>query len=137
MGTMALAQTEFCTTNPRYQTEEWWYDWINRDVSGGGSVRRGRSPSELDKRERGDFIPDPKYKRSSEIRSHIGTGTIGPLPAQDFLLSWPNLVTNIPTLEQHAEGIGVLASAPQPDLVTRTYPLAIGVEGKIYPKSCY
>ena len=67
------------------------------------------------------------------IGPQIGTGTIGPLPAQDFLLSWPNLVTNIPTLEEHAEGIGVLASAPQPDLVTRTYPLAIGVEGKIYP----
>ena len=75
--------------------------------------------------------PSTRGVRSSG--PHIGTGTIGPLPAQDFLLSWPNLVTNIPTLEQHAEGIGVLASAPQPDLVTRTYPLAIGVEGKIYP----
>ena len=75
--------------------------------------------------------PSSRGVRSSG--PHIGTGTIGPLPAQDFLLSWPNLVTNIPTLEQHAEGIGVLASAPQPDLVTRTYPLAIGVEGKIYP----
>lgn len=75
--------------------------------------------------------PSTRGVRSSG--PHIGTGTIGPLPAQDFLLSWPNLVTNIPTLEQHAEGIGVLASALQPDLVTRTYPLAIGVEGKIYP----
>ena len=75
--------------------------------------------------------PSSRGVRSSG--PHIGTGTIGPLPAHDFLLSWPNLVTNIPTLEQHAEGIGVLASAPQPDLVTRTYPLAIGVEGKIYP----
>ena len=75
--------------------------------------------------------PSSRGVRSSG--PHIGTGTIGPLPAQDFLLSWPNLVTNIPTLEQHAEGIGVLASAPQPDLVARTYPLAIGVEGKIYP----
>ena len=75
--------------------------------------------------------PSTRGVRSSG--PHIGTGTIGPLPAQDFLLSWPNLVTNIPTLEQHAEGIGVLASAPQPDLVTRTYPLAIGVEDKIYP----
>ena len=75
--------------------------------------------------------PSSRGVRSSG--PHIGTGTIGPLPAQDFLLSWPNLVTNIPTLEQHAEGIGVLASAPQPDLVTRTYPLAIGVEDKIYP----
>ena len=75
----------------------------------------------------------PSTKGVRSIGPHIGTGTIGPLPAQDFLLSWPNLVTNIPTLEEHAEGIGVLASAPQPDLVTRTYPLAIGVEGKIYP----
>ena len=75
----------------------------------------------------------PSTKGVRSIGPHIGTGRIGPLPAQDFLLSWPNLVTNIPTLEEHAEGIGVLASAPQPDLVTRTYPLAIGVEGKIYP----
>ena len=75
----------------------------------------------------------PSTKGVRSIGPHIGTGTIGPLPAQDFLLSWPNLVTNIPTLEEHAEGIGVLASAPPPDLVTSTYPLAIGVEGKIYP----
>ena len=58
---------------------------------------------------------------------------IGPSKAQDFLLTWPNLVTNIPELEAEAFGIGVNASAPQPDFVTRTYPLAIGVEGKIYP----
>ena len=64
---------------------------------------------------------------------HIGTGVIGPTKAQDFLLTWPNLVTNIPELEAEALGIGVNASAPQPDFVTRTYPLAIGVEGKIYP----
>ena len=64
---------------------------------------------------------------------HIGTGVIGPTTAQDFLLTWPNLATNIPELEAEALGIGVNASAPQPDFVTRTYPLAIGVEGKIYP----
>lgn len=64
---------------------------------------------------------------------HIGTGVIGPTKAQDFLLTWPNLVTNIPELEAEAFGIGVNASAPQPDFVTRTYPLAIAVEGKIYP----
>ena len=32
-----------------------------------------------------------------------------------------------------ALGIGVNASAPQPDNQTRTYPLTIGVEGKLYP----
>ncbi len=64
---------------------------------------------------------------------HIGTATIGPVPATNYLLTWPNLVTNITELESFAEGIGVIASAPQPDNQTRTYPLAIGVEGKIYP----
>ena len=75
--------------------------------------------------------PSSKGVRSSG--PHIGTGTIGPLPAQDFVLTWPNLVTNISQLEPMALGIGVNASAPQPDNQTRTYPLTIGVEGKLYP----
>ena len=64
---------------------------------------------------------------------HIGTATIGPTKAQEFLLTWPNLVTNIPEIESSADGIGVIASAPQPDNQTRTYPLAISVGDKIYP----
>jgi len=75
--------------------------------------------------------PSARGVRSSG--PHIGTATIGPSSPTDFLLSWPNLVVNISELEKSAEGIGVIASAPQPDNQTRTYPLAIGVEGKIYP----
>ena len=75
----------------------------------------------------------PSSKGVRSTGPHIGTGTIGPLQAQDFLLTWRNLVTNISPLESMAHGIGVNASAPQPDNQTRTYPLAIGVEGKIYP----
>ena len=75
--------------------------------------------------------PSTRGVRSSG--PHIGTGTIGPSNPTQSLLEWPNLVTNIPILEEQAEGIGVLASAPQPDLVTRTYPLAITVNDKIYP----
>ena len=75
----------------------------------------------------------PSSKGVKTSGPHIGTGVIGPSKVQDFLLTWPNLVTNIPELEAEAFGIGVNASAPQPDFVTRTYPLAIGVEGKIYP----
>ena len=75
----------------------------------------------------------PSTKGIKTTGPHIGTGVIGPTKAQDYLLTWPNLVTNIPELEAEALGIGVNASAPQPDFVTRTYPLAIGVEGKIYP----
>ena len=75
----------------------------------------------------------PSSKGVKSTGPHIGTGTIGPLPAQDFVLTWPNLVTNISQLETMAFGIGVNASAPQPDNQTRTYPLTIGVEGKLYP----
>ena len=75
----------------------------------------------------------PSSRGIKSTGPHIGTATIGPVSATDYLLTWPNLVTNIEVLEKSAAGIGVVASAPQPDNQTRTYPLAIGVEGKIYP----
>jgi adenylate cyclase len=75
----------------------------------------------------------PSVKGIKDTGPHIGTGTIGPVPAQEYLLTWPNLVTNIPILEVASNGKGVNASAPQPDNQTRTYPLAITVSDKIYP----
>jgi len=74
--------------------------------------------------------PSSKGTRSSG--PHIGTATIGPSPTQ-HLLKWSNLITNITELEDVAAGIGVIASAPQPDNQTRTYPLAITVGDAIYP----
>jgi len=75
----------------------------------------------------------PSIKGIKTSGPHIGTGTIGPVPAKNYLLKWPNLVTNVPMLEAVANGKGVNASAPQPDNQTRTYPLAITVEDRIYP----
>jgi adenylate cyclase len=75
----------------------------------------------------------PSVKGIKTSGPHIGTGTVGPVPAKDYLLKWPNLVTNIPILETVVNGKGVNASAPQPDNQTRTYPLAITVEDRIYP----
>jgi adenylate cyclase len=75
----------------------------------------------------------PSSRGVKSTGPHIGTATIGPAPATNYLLTWPNLVTNIEQLESTADGIGVIASAPQPDNQTRTYPLAVGVNGKIYP----
>ena len=75
----------------------------------------------------------PSVKGVKTSGPHIGTGTIGPVPAKDYLLKWPNLVTNIPVIEIVSNGKGVNASAPQPDNQTRTYPLAITVEDRIYP----
>ena len=75
--------------------------------------------------------PSSKGVRSSG--PHIGTATIGSSKPTQYLLQWSNLITNITELEDVAAGIGVIASAPQPDNQTRTYPLAITVGDNIYP----
>lgn len=75
----------------------------------------------------------PSARGVRSLGPHIGTATIGPLNPIQSLLKWPNLVSNVDSLEASAEGIGVIASAPQPDNQTRTYPLAITVADKIYP----
>ena len=75
----------------------------------------------------------PSSKGIRSTGPHIGTATIGSTPASTHLLTWPNLITNITELEDASAGIGVIASAPQPDNQTRTYPLAITVADAIYP----
>lgn len=75
----------------------------------------------------------PSARGIKNTGPHIGTATIGSTPASTHLLTWPNLITNIPELEDASAGIGVIASAPQPDNQTRTYPLAITVADNIYP----
>ena len=75
----------------------------------------------------------PSSKGTRSTGPHIGTATIGSTPASTLLLTWPNLITNITELEDVAAGIGVIASAPQPDNQTRTYPLAVTVGDAIYP----
>ena len=75
--------------------------------------------------------PSSKGTRSSG--PHIGTATIGSSKPTQYLLQWSNLITNITELEDVAAGIGVIASAPQPDNQTRTYPLAVTVGDAIYP----
>ena len=75
----------------------------------------------------------PSARGIKSTGPHIGTATIGSTPASTHLLTWPNLITNISELEDASAGIGVIASAPQPDNQTRTYPLAITVADNIYP----
>ena len=75
----------------------------------------------------------PSSKGTRSTGPHIGTATIGSSKPTQYLLQWSNLITNITELEDVAAGIGVIASAPQPDNQTRTYPLAITVGDAIYP----
>ena len=49
------------------------------------------------------------------------------------MLTWPNLVTNVPMLEVVSNGKGVLASAPSPPLIKQEHIPYITVGDKIYP----
>ena len=75
----------------------------------------------------------PSSRGIRSLGPHIGTATIGSTKPTQYLLQWSNLITNISELEDASAGIGVIASAPQPDNQTRTYPLAITVADNIYP----
>ena len=75
----------------------------------------------------------PSARGIKSTGPHIGTATIGSTKPTQYLLQWSNLITNISELEDASAGIGVIASAPQPDNQTRTYPLAITVADNIYP----
>ena len=75
----------------------------------------------------------PSARGIKSTGPHIGTATIGSSKPTQYLLQWKNLITNISELEDASAGIGVIASAPQPDNQTRTYPLAVTVADNIYP----
>ena len=79
----------------------------------------------------------PSARGIKNTGPHIGTATIGSTPASIHLLTWPNLITNIPELEDASAGIGVIASAPQPDNQTRTYPLAVTVADNYLSQFCH
>ncbi|WP_300034478.1 CHASE2 domain-containing protein [uncultured Roseobacter sp.] len=55
---------------------------------------------------------------------------IGPDP-RPFLLSFPDILQNLPELEANAAGRGMFATRPDPDGVYRRVPLVMLVQGKI------
>ena len=88
---------------------------VQHHVSREGSIWRRRDSSELDQRKRDSFVPTSSSKRNPEFRPTLAQGRLDPQINPILAKNGPNPVTNIPSIEEHAEGIGVIASAPQPD----------------------
>jgi adenylate cyclase len=63
---------------------------------------------------------------------HIGHSAIGDRP-DNWLPTYRGLVKNIDTLESAAEGVGMIATAPEVDNLVRRVPLIIRVGDQIYP----
>ena len=53
--------------------------------------------------------------------------------AQDFVLNFRNVQRNLPELEKAAAGIGLFSFYPDEDNIVRRVPLAVAVNGELYP----
>ncbi len=62
-----------------------------------------------------------------------GVAVIGDGQATDFLPSYPCVLSNLALLQQHAAGVGVTSTLPEPDGVVRRVPLLATSGGEYYP----
>lgn len=69
---------------------------------------------------------------SRDVR-RTGVAVVGDGQATDFLPSYPCVLSNLAMLQQHAAGVGVTSTLPEPDGVVRRVPLLATSEGEYYP----
>ena len=61
-----------------------------------------------------------------------GVAIIGEDPTP-FLYTWSGAIKPLDRLASSADGVGMIASAPEPDGVVRRLPMLVNIDGKIYP----
>ncbi|WP_432816660.1 CHASE2 domain-containing protein [Sulfitobacter sp. JB4-11] len=61
---------------------------------------------------------------------HVPHAFIGPDP-MPFLLKFPDIVQNLPQLEEAAAGHGIFSARPDPDGVYRRVPIVLSVQGEV------
>ena len=66
------------------------------------------------------------------INPHVGTAQLGEDPTP-WLYKYPGILPTAPTLEEKAQGLGLVTATPEIDGVTRRIPLVVNVESKLYP----
>ena len=69
-------------------------------------------------------------KKPDAVRRGVAKVGEDPTP---FLYTWPGAIKPLDKLASSADGVGVIASAPEPDGVVRRMPMLVNVQGDIYP----
>jgi adenylate cyclase len=69
---------------------------------------------------------------SRDVR-RTGVAVVGDGQSTDFLPSYPCVLSNLALLQQHAAGVGVTSTLPEPDGVVRRVPLLATSAGEYYP----
>ena len=75
----------------------------------------------------------PTNQIQTERELHVGTATLGRIPAQEYTLDYPGILLPIEELSNASMGYGSISSAPDVDGVTRRLPVVVSANKKIYP----
>tara|TARA_R110002153_G_scaffold45980_1_gene129717 strand:+ start:582 stop:2426 length:1845 start_codon:yes stop_codon:yes gene_type:complete len=75
----------------------------------------------------------PTNQIQTERELHVGTATLGRIPAQEYTLDYPGILLPIKELSNASMGYGSISSAPDVDGVTRRLPVVVSANKKIYP----
>jgi len=75
----------------------------------------------------------PSARGRSDVAPYVGTAVLGEGDPYDFAYEYSNLVTNIPALEDVADGVGMVNSTVEVDNLVRRMPLITQVNDQLYP----
>jgi adenylate cyclase len=75
----------------------------------------------------------PSARGRSDVAPYVGTAVLGEGDPYDFAYKYNALVSNIPSLEEAAAGVGMVNSAVEVDNLVRRMPLITQVNNQLYP----
>ena len=75
----------------------------------------------------------PTKQIQTERELHVGTATLGKIPAQEFTVDYPGILLPLDILAQSANGYGAISAVPDIDGVVRKLPVVVSSNKKVYP----
>ena len=81
-------------------------------------------------------LPNIPADRTRNAPKNPGAAIIGS-EHMAVIPAYPGIIANIPELEQHAAGVGIVNTMPEVDGVTRRLPMVVSVDGVLYPSLAF
>ena len=75
----------------------------------------------------------PTNQIQTERELHVGTATLGRIPAQEYTLDFPGILLPWEVLAKSTDGYGSIGAVPDIDGVVRKVPIVVSANKKVYP----
>ncbi len=75
----------------------------------------------------------PTNQIQTERELHVGTATLGRIPAQEYTLDFPGILLPWEVLAKSTDGYGSIGAVPDIDGVVRKVPIIVSANKKVYP----